>query len=64
MFDCYSIIIDCLLMVIKKDRVRFVALTSEDEAELGEIAFNQLIDEHETNFIPGHHRVFINYYRF
>jgi len=37
------------------DRLRFVALTSDDENKLGELAFNQLVEEHETNFIPEHH---------
>lgn len=37
------------------DRLRFVALTSDDERKLGELAFNQLLEEHETNFIPDHH---------
>jgi len=37
------------------DRLRFVALTSDDEKKLGEMAFNQLVEEHETNFIPEHH---------
>ena len=35
-----------------------MALTSEDEHKLGEIAFDQLIDTHEADFIPDKHRVF------
>lgn len=38
------------------DRVRFVALTSEDESELGELAFDELTDTHEADFIPEHHK--------
>jgi len=38
------------------DRVRFVSLTSDDEAALGEMAFDQLIEQHESDFIPDHHR--------
>eukprot|EP00026_Physarum_polycephalum_P009174 Phypoly_transcript_09287.p1 GENE.Phypoly_transcript_09287~~Phypoly_transcript_09287.p1 ORF type:complete len:431 (+),score=80.35 Phypoly_transcript_09287:89-1381(+) len=37
-------------------RVRFVALTSEDEHKLGELAFDQLVDVHEDDFIPDKHR--------
>jgi len=38
------------------ERVRFVALTSEDEYKLGELAFDQIIDMHEADFIPDQHR--------
>lgn len=37
------------------ERVRFVALTSDDEMKIGEMAFNQLVELHETSFIPDHH---------
>jgi predicted Zn-dependent protease len=37
------------------DRLRFVALTSDDEMKIGELTFSQLVEEHETNFIPDHH---------
>lgn len=38
------------------ERVRFVALTSEDESKLGELAFDELTDIHEADFIPEHHK--------
>lgn len=37
------------------NRVRFVALTSSDEADIAEMAFDELVEQHEADFIPDHH---------
>lgn len=42
------------------DRRRFVAMSSDDEQKLGELAYSQLIEEHETNFIPEQHHYVVH----